>query len=223
MIPPANLAIDSISGLTRGEDFINSLVQSFGLLLSIAGIAVLIIAASLDGTAWNIVGVSLYGATLILLYTSSSLYHGVKSAGLKKWFKLIDHSSIYFLIAGTYMPMVFGPFKGALGWSIFGVVWGMAALGIFWKIFHVNRFEVLSTLLYIAMGWVPSFTMVFLSPILPLSAILLMLSGGLAYSLGTIFYLGSGIPFNFVIWHLFVLAGSAFFYFNTLYFMIPQA
>jgi hemolysin III len=170
---------------------------------------VLLVFAILRGTMSHIIACSIYGATLICLYAASTLYHAVTSPRLKRALKIFDHASIYLLIAGTYTPFLLLNLRGAWGWSLFGVVWGLAFAGILFKFWFVDHFEFLSTAVYLAMGWL---VIIAAKPVLthvPTVTLLWVLAGGLLYSSGVIFYIWKRLPYSHVIWHLFVLAGSA--------------
>ena len=203
------------------EEIANAITHGIGLLLSIAGFVVLLVLAALRGTAWHIVACSIYGATLICLYTASTLYHAVISPRVKRALRIFDHSAIYLLIAGTYTPFLLVSLRGPWGWSLFGVIWGLALVGVLFKFWFVERFAILSTAVYIAMGWL---VVIAAKPVithLPLTAIIWLLAGGLAYTRGVIFFAAKRIPYSHAIWHLFVLAGSICHYFAVLSTVIP--
>ena len=203
------------------EEIANAITHGIGLLLSIAGFVVLLVLAALRGTAWHIVACSIYGATLICLYTASTLYHAVISPRVKRALRIFDHSAIYLLIAGTYTPFLVVSLRGPWGWSLFGVIWGLALVGVLFKFWFVERFAILSTAVYIAMGWL---VVIAAKPVithLPLTAIIWLLAGGLAYTGGVIFFAAKRIPYSHAIWHLFVLAGSICHYFAVLSTVIP--
>jgi hemolysin III len=214
-LPPRRTLIDvTTPALTndnrlRLEEIANSITHGIGLLLSIAGFVVLLVFAILRGSMSHIIACSIYGATLICLYAASTLYHAVTSPRLKRALKIFDHASIYLLIAGTYTPFLLLNLRGAWGWSLFGVVWGLAFAGILFKFWFVDHFEFLSTAVYLAMGWL---VIIAAKPVLtyvPTVTLLWVLAGGLLYSSGVIFYIWKQLPYSHVIWHLFVLAGSA--------------
>lgn len=203
------------------EEIANAITHGIGLLLSIAGFVVLLVLAALRGTAWHIVACSIYGATLICLYTASTLYHAVISPRVKRALRIFDHSAIYLLIAGTYTPFLLVSLRGPWGWSLFGVIWGLALVGVLFKFWFVERFAILSTAVYIAMGWL---VVIAAKPVithLRLTAIIWLLAGGLAYTGGVIFFAAKRIPYSHAIWHLFVLAGSICHYFAVLSTVIP--
>lgn len=198
------------------EEMANAVTHGIGLLLSIAGFAVLLVLAILRGTAWHIVACSVYGATLVCLYTASTLYHAVISPRLKRALKIFDHSAIYMLIAGTYTPFLLLDLRGPWGWSLFGVIWGLTFAGILFKLWYVDHFHHLSTGIYVLMGWL---VIVAAKPVLahvPSTTLLWLFVGGLFYSVGVIFYVWKRLPYNHAVWHLFVLAGSSCHYFAVL-------
>jgi len=203
------------------EEIANAITHGIGLLLSIAGFVVLLALAALRGTAWHIVACSIYGATLICLYAASTLYHAVISPRVKRALRIFDHSAIYLLISGTYTPFLLVSLRGPWGWSLLGVIWGLALAGVLFKFWFVERFAILSTVVYIAMGWL---VVIAAKPVithLSLTAIIWLLAGGLAYTGGVIFFAAKRIPYSHAIWHLFVLAGSICHYFAVLSTVIP--
>ncbi|KAA3643600.1 MAG: hemolysin III family protein [Chloroflexi bacterium] len=206
-----------------GEEIANSITHAVGIVLSIGGLAVLTAFASVFGNAWHIVGVSIFGASLILLYTSSTLYHSIQLPRAKSVLRVLDHSAIFLLIAGTYTPFTLVNLRGVWGWTIFGVVWGLAALGIVFKVTMLKKWSFLSIILYAGMGWL---VVVAIKPMLATVAaggLLLLLLGGLAYTGGIIFYVWRKLPYHHAIWHLFVLTGSLLHFFAVLFYVIPLA
>jgi len=204
------------------EEIANSVTHGIAFLLAIAALAVMVVFAALHGTAWHVVACSLYGSTLTLLYAASTLYHSIRQPKAKAILKIIDHAAIYLLIAGTYTPFLLVPMRGPWGWSLFGVLWGSALVGIGFKIFLAGRFTLLSTLVYVGMGWIVLIAIRPLWQSLPLGGILWLAGGGLLYTLGTVFYLCRRIPFSHAIWHLFVLAGSVCHFFSVMFYIIPR-
>ncbi len=204
------------------EEIANSLTHGIGLILALVGLSTLVVFASLYGNAWHVVSTSIYGATLVLLYAASTLYHSVRRVRLKYFLKIVDHSSIYLLIAGSYTPFTLVHMRGEWGWSLFLSVWALAILGIGFKVFFVNRFEIFSTIVYLLMGWS---ILIAIKPALdtiPSGGLVLLLLGGLAYSGGVIFFiLENRFPFGHAVWHLFVLAGSILHYFSVMFYVIP--
>ena len=203
------------------EEFANTVTHGVGLGLSLAGFVVLIILAAMRGTAWHVVSCAVYGITLVILYAASTLYHAIQSPRAKRVLRIIDHGAIYLLIAGTYTPFTLVNLRGGLGWTLFGVVWGLAALGILFKLFHVDRFPIASTLVYLSMGWLVVVAWKPVVTLIPMGGIALIAAGGLAYTVGVIFYAAKRIPYNHAIWHLFVLAGSIFHYVAVLLYVLP--
>jgi len=198
------------------EELANSLTHGFGLALSIAGFIVLVALAAMRGSAWRIIGCAVYGSTLICLYTASTLYHGIRSRRLKRVLKICDHSAIYLLIAGTYTPFLLVNLRGGWRWSLFGVIWGLAMAGILFKVWFVEHFSVLSTMVYLLMGWL---ALLAIKPMLlsvPHSGLLWLLAGGVLYTVGVVFYAWKIVPYNHAIWHGFVIAGSTCHYFAVL-------
>jgi hemolysin III len=203
------------------EEFANSVTHGVGLGLSLAGLVVLIILAVLRGTAWHVVSCAVYGATLVILYAASTLYHAIQSPRAKRVLRIIDHGAIYLLIAGTYTPFTLVNLRGSLGWTLFGVIWSLALLGILFKAFHVDRFPIASTLVYLSMGWLVVVAWKPMVALIPVGGLALIAAGGMAYTVGVIFYAAKRIPYNHAIWHLFVLAGSIFHYVAVLLYVLP--
>jgi hemolysin III len=208
--------------VTRGEEIANSITHGVGAVLSIAGLVTLIVGAALRGNAWHIVTCSIYGATLVLLYVASTLYHALPEGRAKHVFLILDHSAIYLLIAGTYTPLTLVTLRGGWGWALFGFVWGLAVLGIVFKSLFVGRLAILSTIVYILMGWCALIAIRPLLQVLPWNAFLWLLAGGLAYTLGVIFF-ASKYRYAHTIWHLFVLAGSACHFVAVYKYVLPVA
>jgi len=206
---------------TLGEEIANGITHGIGAGLSIAGLTLLVALAALFGDVWRVVSFAIYGATLILAYLASTLYHSLQHPGAKKVFRVIDHASIYFLIAGTYTPFLLVSVRGAWGWTLLVLVWGLALVGAGLKIFFIHRFERLSVLAYILMGWL---SVVVLKEVLfsmPAGGLILLAAGGAAYTGGVIFYAWQKLPYNHAIWHLFVLAGSICHYLAVFFYLLP--
>ncbi len=213
-----NISINR-STQTLGEEIANSITHGIGALLGIAALVLLVVFAGRYGDAWRIVSCSIYGSTLIFLYTVSTLYHSFTGDRIKRIFRILDHSSIFLLIAGTYTPIVLVSLRGPWGWSLFGIIWTMTIGGIIAKVTLTGKFKFLSTLLYIAMGWI---VVIAIKPLLyaaPAGLIIWLIIGGLSYTLGTIFYVWKGMPYNHAIWHLFVLGGSISHFFGILFYI----
>ncbi len=206
---------------SRREELVNALTHGFGALLSILALVLLIVYSSMHGTAWHIVSFTIYGTSMVLLYLSSTLVHSFKPGKAKDVFEIFDHAAIYLFIAGTYTPILFILVGGALGWTLFGIVWGIAVVGIIFKVFYVKKFLVLSTIMYVAMGWIAVFAMGPIMSTLPSGGIWLLVLGGLFYTAGTIFYVWRGFLYHHAIWHLFVLAGSVSHFFLVFLFILP--
>ena len=206
---------------SRGEEIANSIIHGVGIVLSIGGLAVLTSFASVFGNAWHIVSVSIFGASLILLYTTSTLYHSISLPRVKGVLRVLDHIAIFLLIAGTYTPFTLVNLRGVWGWTIFGVVWGLAALGIVFKITMLKKWTLLSTLIYLGMGWIMIAAVKPMLASVATGGLLLLLLGGLAYTGGIIFYIWRKLPYHHAIWHVFVLTGSVLHFFAVLFFVIP--
>lgn len=205
----------------RRQEIANSVTHGLGVALSVAGLVVLVVLASLHATVWHVVSFSVYGASLVLLYTSSTLYHSFRSPRLKQVFHILDHSSIYLLIAGSYTPFVLVNLRGGWGWSLFGVIWGLSLAGILVKAFFTGRFKILSTSIYLLMGWLIVIAIKPLMHALPAGGIAWLAAGGLTYTAGAVIYMWKAIPYHHAIWHLFVLAGSICQYFAVLFYVLP--
>lgn len=201
---------------TLGEEIANSITHGIGALLSIPGLVVLVLFASWYGGVWEIVSFSIYGTTLFLLYLASTLYHSFQRPQIKRILRIVDHSSIYLLIAGTYTPFLIVAIRGTLGWTMLVVVWGLAVLGIAFKALFIHRFQVLSTLAYVGMGWLCVVAWNEMVTNLPPQSLMLLGLGGASYTIGVIFYAWQKMPYNHAVWHLFVLGGSACHYFAIL-------
>lgn len=206
---------------SRGEELANALSHGLGIVLSLAAVTLLAVFAALNGTARHIVSFSIYGATLVLLYTASTLYHSFRDPSVKRILRVCDHAAIYLLIAGTYTPFALVVFHGAFGWTLFGLVWGMAATGVLLKLLFVGRFHGVAVGLYIAMGWL---VVIGIKPLIrdvPGPGLALLVAGGLLYTGGVVFYANKRIPWNHAIWHLFVLGGSVCQFFAILFYALP--
>ncbi|MBD3223482.1 MAG: hemolysin III family protein [Caldithrix sp.] len=198
------------------EEIFNSISHGMGVLLSIAGLAVLIVMAVSRGTVWHVIGFAVFGSTLIILYLFSTLYHSFRSPRLKNLFARLDHAAIFILIAGTYTPFTLTTLRGSLGWTIFAVIWTLAIFGVVLRSIYLRRFRKLSVVLYVGMGWLVVFALREIFIHLPLQSFIFLLTGGLFYTIGVIFYAWRRLPFNHAIWHVFVLLGSIFHFFSVL-------
>lgn len=201
---------------SKGEEVANAITHGIGALLSVAAMVILIVFASIHGTVWHIVGFALFGVTMLLLYICSTLVHSFPQGKAKDVFEIMDHASIYFFIAGTYTPFLFIAVKGTLGWTLFGIVWGFAIAGTVFKAFFVKRFLYVSTLLYIFLGWMIVFAWGPLSANVTFDGMIMLVMGGVFYSIGAIFYVWRGFRFHHAIWHIFVLGGSVFHFFAVM-------
>ncbi|MCD7033460.1 hemolysin III family protein [Metabacillus sp. GX 13764] len=208
---------------TLKEEIVNAITHGIGVLLSIPALVMLIIQSVKYGDAIDVAGFTIFGVSMLLLYLFSTLLHSIQHKKTKNVFEILDHSAIYLLIAGTYTPLLLGPLRGTLGWTLLGIVWGLTLAGIIFKIYFVKRFVVLSTLLYLAMGWMILIAVKPLYDGLSMNGFMLLLIGGILYSVGSIFYVWRKIPFHHAIWHGFVLAGSAAMFFCILYFALDAA
>jgi hemolysin III len=190
-------------------ELLNSLTHGFGAALAIAALTVMVVFAALKGSARHVVGVTIFGSMLVLLYMMSTLYHAFRGPRVKKVFRILDHSSIFLLIAGTYTPFCLVTLRGAWGSSLLAVIWGLAVLGITFKSVFGPRWEILSGIVYLVMGWIVVIAIVPLWRTLPGGGLFWLFGGGFFYTTGMIFYTWNRPPFSHAIWHLFVLAGSA--------------
>ena len=205
------------------DETANTLTHGLGLVLGLTGLPFLIVMAARYGNAWHIVSCSIFSATVISLYAASTLYHFVRAPRWKNPLRVVDHACIYLLIAGTYTPFTLVLMGNGWGWSIFGVVWGLAAVGVAFKVLWTGRFEFFSTATYIAMGWI---ALIAAYPILnrfPLGCILWLVAGGLCYTGGVVFYALDRRPYMHAAWHLFVLAGSTCHYIAIIAYVLPTA
>lgn len=190
------------------EELWNVITHGFGLLLSISALVLLIVFSSLNLTAWHIVSYTIYGVSLVILYLASTTYHMSKRPKLRLRLNIFDHSAIYVLIAGTYTPILLVTLRGPWGWSLFGVVWGFALTGIILKLFYTGRFDKLSTLMYVFMGWLALIAIYPLVINMSVPGLIWLLIGGIFYTIGALFYLKNSLKYNHAIFHVFVLLGS---------------
>jgi hemolysin III len=194
---------------TVGEEIANSISHGLGFVLALAGAPILIVTALRQGTVADVVAVSVFAASMALLYLSSTIYHALPTGRIKNVFHVLDHAAIYLLIAGTYTPFTLGVLRGGWGWTLFGMVWGLAAFGVLLKVFAGIRWNGLSTALYVGMGWLIVIAAKPLWESLPMAGLAWLLAGGLAYTAGVYFYLRKTLRFGHFVWHLFVVAGTA--------------
>ena len=205
------------------EETLNAITHGVGTFLAIIGLVVLVVAAYHSNSTWHLISFLIYGVSLVLLYMASTLYHSFSNEKLKDLFKIIDHSAIYLLIAGTYTPFALVTLDGQLGWNVFAIVWAIAAVGIVFQIFFVKRFKLFSTICYILMGWLAVFVIQPMAEALPAAGLYWLIGGGLFYTVGSVFYLYRRIPYNHAIWHFFVLAGSVSHFIAVLLYVLPVA
>ncbi|KAA3610943.1 MAG: hemolysin III family protein [Calditrichaeota bacterium] len=199
-----------------GEELANSISHGFGVVLSIAGLVVLIIAAATHGTVWHLVSFSIFGSTLIILYLASTLYHSIPKLAWKRILKKFDHAAIFLLIAGSYTPFMLVNLRGAWGWSMFGVIWGLAITGVVLKMFFAHKYAKISTAIYVIMGWLCVIAFKQMLMHVPVFSLKLLIAGGLSYTGGVVFYVWKRLPYNHAIWHGFVLGGSILHFFSVL-------
>lgn len=192
---------------TSFEEQLNTYTHAIGAFLGLIGL-VLLIVFSEQKAGWHLFSVIVYGLSVIILFTASSIYHAVKSEKRKHYFRIVDHISIYLLIAGTYTPVTLITLSNSLGWELFWAVWSIAGFGLVLKLFFTGKFETFSTLLYLVMGWLIVFDFSNVSNLIGNNGVMLLFAGGLFYTVGIVFYAIHKIPYNHVIWHLFVLAGA---------------
>ena len=201
---------------TLGEEIFNSVSHGMGSLLAIAGTVVLITLSAIYSDAWAVVSSCIYGGSLIILYTMSTLYHAISHPKAKAFFRIMDHNTIFFLIAGTYTPYTLVPLRGTVGWILFGVVWGAAVVGIILNSIDLERFKKISLVCYVLMGWVIIFAIKPMMENMSSVSLILLLLGGIFYTVGIIFYVIKKIKYFHSIWHLFTVAGSVLHYFSIL-------
>ncbi len=204
------------------EEKLNIISHAFGLVLSIIALILLVLRANELGESKHIVSFSIFGASMILLYAASTFYHSAKS---KKWryrLNIVDHAAIYVLIAGTYTPFALITLSGAVGWSIFGIVWAMAVTGVILKLFYTGRYNTISTVMYVVMGWIIVFAVKPLLDNLGLPGILWLFAGGISYTLGAVFFSIEKIKFNHAIFHFFVLLGNFCHFISIYLYVLPK-
>jgi hemolysin III len=205
---------------TLGEEIANSITHGIGAALGVAALVVLVTFAGIQGDAWKVVSFSVYGATLVLLYLASTFYHSFRSSRVKRVFRIFDHASIYLLIAGTYTPFALVSLRGGWGWTIFGLIWGLAVCGVVLKSLALGKFRALTMILYVAMGWLILVALKPLFAALPAMGFAWLLVGGLCYTGGLVFF-ALKQRYAHAVWHLFVLAGSICHFFCILLYTLP--
>ncbi|GGK39972.1 MULTISPECIES: PAQR family membrane homeostasis protein TrhA [Flavobacteriaceae] len=201
------------------EERFNVISHAFGLVLSVIALVLLVVFASLEGSVWHVVSFSIYGASLIVLYAASTFYHNSKTPKLRYRLNIFDHASIYILIAGTYTPFTLVVLDGWVGWTIFGVSWGLAFTGVILKLFFIGKYDKISTIAYVLMGWLIVFAIKPLVQNLPIEGLFWLLGGGISYTVGAILYSIKSIKYNHAIFHIFVLLGS-FCHFMVIFFYV---
>jgi hemolysin III len=201
------------------EEKLNVITHGIGLVLSIVALILLILHANEMGTSRHIVSFTIFGTSLILLYSASTFYHYSQTPRIRHKLNILDHASIYVLIAGTYTPFTLITLKGPLGWTIFGITWGIALVGVLLKLFYTGKYDKISTIAYVAMGWIIIFAVKPLIANLPLNGLYWLLAGGIFYTIGAILYSIKKIKYNHAIFHVFVLLGS-FSHFMAIYFYV---
>jgi hemolysin III len=207
------------------DELLNSITHGIGVLLSIAGLVLLVVFASIRpyGDVWKIVSFSIYGLSLIMMYTASTLYHSFQNQRMKDFLNLFDHAAIFVLIAGTYTPFMLVSLRGPWGWSIFGVIWGLAVAGVIFKLFfYSDKYRKVSAIIYFLMGWI---ILIAIRPMIlevPTGGLLWLLGGCFLYSMGIPFYIKREKRFYHVIWHLFVLGGSITHFFSIFFYVLPN-
>lgn len=210
------------SKYSLGEEIANAVSHGLGVLLAIAGLVVLVVVAAVRGEgAWQVAPCAIYGAAMVLMFTTSTLYHSFPWPRVKRVFRVLDHEMIFLMIAGTYTPFVLITLRGALGWTLFGIVWGLAAIGMVFQGFFTGRFKAASTALYVLMGWVIVFAMKPLVENMTPGGIHWLWAGGLCYTGGAVVYLFKRVKYHHALWHLLVLAGAACHYFAILWHVLP--
>ena len=203
-----------------GEEIANSITHGIGAALGTAALTILVVFAALKGDAWRVVSFSIYGASLVILYTSSTLFHAITHKEIKRYFRIMDLSAIFLLIAGTYTPITLLLLRGTgWGWTMFGLIWGMAFLGILSKTFFYGKFEKLSIIFYVLMGWLVVIAIKPMLANLPTGLLIWIFIGGLSYTIGIIFLAWTKFPYSHTVWHLFVLGGSISHFFGILLYL----
>jgi hemolysin III len=208
---------------TFGEELANSLTHGLGVVLSVIGVGALLDAPALAGSTSAIAACAVYGATLIALYTTSTLYHCATRTETKRVLRTLDHFAIFLLIAGTYTPFVLIALRGTWGWTLFGIIWTLAAVGVAVELSGLRRFRGLMVALYIAMGWVGLIAIKPLVAALPATGLWLLFGGGVSYTFGVLFYRWRSLRYHHAVWHLFVLGGSVLQYLAIFYYVLPWA
>jgi hemolysin III len=197
---------------TLREEIANSVTHGIGAVLSAAGMVLLVVLAFLYGDARSVAAFTIFGASMLLLYLASTLYHAIQHRRAKRLLRKCDHAAVYLLIAGTYTPFLLISLRGPTGYALLALVWGMAALGVLWKMVFTGRYEVLATIVYVLMGWMSILAYRQMVATVPPDGVRFLFAGGIIYTVGVLFYAWEKLPYNHAVWHLFVLGGSALHY-----------
>lgn len=211
-----------LPGHSLKAEIANALTHGIGAALSVVALVLMVVSASVAGDPYRIVGASIFGAALVMLYSVSTLYHAVPALRWKRVLRLVDHSCIYVLIAGTYTPFTLVTLRGAWGWSLLGVIWGLAIAGILFKTVFIGRFKILSVGIYIGMGWLAVIAFGPIVRALPPAGLFWVVAGGVMYTSGVVFYVWRKFPHHHAVWHLFVLAGSACHFIAVYRYVLPM-
>ena len=216
--PPAFL----LPGYRLSEEIAHAVSHGVGALASVVGLTIMVMFAALYGDKWHVISSSIYGTTLVLTFTASTLYHGITHPTAKSILQKVDHAAIYLLIAGTYTPFLFTYFRESFGWGLFIGLWSLALLGVALEFIAANKLKKLALVIYLGMGWTVVFIAKPMIASVPEPGLWLLLAGGLSYTIGVIFYVWTRLPFNHAIWHLFVLAGAILHYLSVMLYVIPK-
>ena len=222
-LSPKNYSASESSIYSLAEEIANAITHGLGAILSVAGLTLMVVLTVTQDDLLRIVSAIIYGTTLILLFLTSTLYHSFQHTKTKNVFQLLDHCAIYLLIAGTYTPFLLISLNGLWGYTLMAIIWGMALFGIFFKVFFMDRFPKVSLFTYILMGWLIIIASGEMIARVPTEALILLATGGVIYTAGTIFYSWERIPFNHAIWHVFVLMGSTFHFFAVYSYVLAES
>src|SRR6266404_2552971 len=203
---------------TTGEEIANTISHGIGLALAIAATPILIVAALRAGTVWNMVGASVFASAMLSLYFASTLYHALRHDKAKGFFRTLDHGAIFLLIAGTYTPFTLGVLRGPWGWTLLGLIWAMAVTGLTMKAVFGSRYNRLSLVLYLTMGWLVVIAAPQVLRVMPLTGLAWLIAGGMAYTAGVGFYAAHRVRYAHFAWHLFVIAGTTCHFFAVLWY-----
>ena len=206
----------------KTEELLNVITHGLGFLLSIAALVLLVVFASLQGDVWHIVSFSIYGFSLVVLYLASTLFHSARNPKLRKRLNIFDHSAIYVLIAGTYTPFLLVTLRGPWGWSLLGVIWGLAIAGVVFKLFFTGKYDVMSAIVYVLMGWIIIIAIKPMNENLPTEGLYWLIGGGVSYMIGAGFYLLNKMPYNHAIFHIWVLLGSFAHFIAVFKYVLPE-